>query len=354
MLDDVLARWRRFNPSYDVTRVPIAPRSFVQRVQQAYAGAEPLPDVIVANTDMLAHLSAPGVLHPLNDGTLPLAQLAPVGVEQCRTEDGRLLALPLAVNPLGVWYRSDILHRAGFPRQPDNVQALIGANWQSFFAVGEAVHTALPDVTWVADAYSDIFEPLTHTSLSLTDAAEFTFAVRQQRLDSAVARESGAWFDRLQRDSVAMVIAGSWMQAILARTTRPDEFPWRVIATPNGCIAGTSVAIAVTEASNNQEVAIKFINDVVFEHEMQLTISDTGNVIPALMQTYSDGRFVRTESFCAGQQVGQLWTTAVTQQTSRALSQTWITSKQQAGEIVQQALNGAMTYPEAIQQLRSL
>ncbi|MFM7679432.1 MAG: ABC transporter substrate-binding protein, partial [Roseiflexaceae bacterium] len=350
IVDDILARWRRLNPAHAITRVPINAVQFTQRLQAAFAGAEPLPDLVVTTSDTIARFSQRGMWYALDELKLPVTQLAPSGVAQCQTADARLLALPLAVNPLGIWYRSDILHHAGLPQQPDTVQAQIGADWQRFAAFGLQIHNNLPDVAWIADALSDLFQPLTRTTIPLSDAARIAFEVRAQFADFAAPRDSGAWFDLLQRDRVAMVIAGSWMQASLARTTRQGEFPWRVITPPSGCIAGESIAIAATEATNQRDVALQLMQDFVFDSESQLMMHESQQLIPALMQTYAAGQFQRMDTFCAGQKVGQLWTQAAQTMTGQPLSARWVQRNTQAIGAVAAALDGDITDVDALSQ----
>ena len=354
IIDDGLARWRRLHPEIAVTRIPVPADTFVSRLDAARAGGEPVPDVVVAPSDIVARFSQPGVWHALDDQQFTVAQLAPSGVAQCRCEDSRLLALPVAVNPLGVWYRSDILQHAGLPQQPETVATQIGTDWQQFLAFGMQIHANMPDVGWCADAMSDVFTPLTRTQTPLRTAAEFAFAVRSQHADFAATRNSGAWFDLLQRDRVAMVVAGSWMQATLGRTTRPGEFPWRVIAPPNGCIAGACLAIAVSEASNQRDDALRFMRDMVFDEETQLIVSDNQQLIPALTNTYTDSRFQRMEPFCAGQKIGQLWTHAAKTMAGHALSARWVQRNEDAHTVVANALGGGISYPDALQQLSDM
>jgi ABC-type glycerol-3-phosphate transport system substrate-binding protein len=131
---------------------------------------------------------------------------------------------------------------------------------------------------------------------------------------------SGKWFDLLQRDQIAMVMGGSWLQSALARTVRPDEFPWRLVPPPGGWIAGPGLAIAIPERSNHIDTAWQFALDLAHDTELQLSLSDANMTIPALLSTYGDGRFQRTEPFAAGQHIGQSWTTAATQMQGQAVT----------------------------------
>lgn len=354
MIDDVLARWRRLNPAQQIVRVPVTPDEYVRRLADALNGSEPIPDIVVASTDILAHFSEPGTLYALNDDALTVEKLAQVGVIQTQTADQRQLALPLAINPLGVWYRSDVLHHAGLPQQPDNVTEAIGSTWDDFLTFGMQIRHNLPDVAWCADAFSDVYEPLSRTEMSYEDAARLALRVRQQLIDVGVSRDSGGWFDVLQRDLVAMVVAGSWMQETLSRTVRPDEFPWRVIAPPGGCIAGASLAIAITEASNQRDVALKCMQSLVFDEELQLILSDSSHVIPALTSTYQNGRFQRTDAFCAGQYVGRLWTDASQRMRGYELSKEKAIRDSAASAIVRQAMNGTTSFEDALRLLTDL
>lgn len=67
VIDDVLARWRRLNPTQQISRIPVAPDEYVRRLTDALDGREAIPDIVVATTDVLAHFSEPGALFALND-----------------------------------------------------------------------------------------------------------------------------------------------------------------------------------------------------------------------------------------------------------------------------------------------
>jgi ABC-type glycerol-3-phosphate transport system substrate-binding protein len=135
-----------------------------------------------------------------------------------------------------------------------------------------------------------------------------------------------------------MVMGGSWLQSALARTVRPDEFPWRLVPPPGGWIAGPGLAIAIPEQSNQVDTAWQFALALAHDAELQLSLSDANVAIPALTSTYTDGRFLRTEPFTGGQHIGKLWTTAATTMHAQSITPQRYVTQQKILTIVRNAL----------------
>ena len=348
-LDAPLAHWRRLNPRIALNRIAIAPSEIQSRVGAALAGHEAMPDVLVADSATLGALQRPGVFRLLPQFAQFQNDMAPVSIEQCRDPSTQLFALPLTVNPYGLWYRSDLLHHASQVSRPDNVATTVGASWDTFLAFCDAIYANTPDIAIVADVIDDIFIPMqyqlhTHNTTDIPlrelyrESIATTIAFQQHGYTADAPRASGKWFDRLQRDQIAMVVGGSWLQAALARTVRNDEFPWRLVPPTGGWIPGPGLAIAIPEQSNQVETAWQFALALAHEAELQLSLSDANATIPALTSTYSDGRFLRTEPFSGGQHIGQLWTTAATTMHDQPINPQRYAIQQKVLSIVRSAL----------------
>ena len=348
-LDAPLARWRRMNPRIEINRIAIAPSDIQSRIIAALAGHEAMPDALVADSATLGALQRPGVFRLLPQFTPFQNNMASVSIAQCSDPSTQLFALPLTVNPYGLWYRSDLLHHANQVSRPDNVEAAIGATWDTFLAFCDAIYANTPNISIVADVIDDLFVPMQY-QLHTRDTANkplgeqyresVTIATtfQQRGYAAAATRASGRWFDLLQRDQIAMVMGGSWLQSALARTVRTDEFPWRLVPPPGGWIAGPGLAIAIPEQSNQVDTAWQFAFALAHDAELQLSLSDAIATIPALMSTYSNGRFLRTEPFTGGQHIGQLWTTAATTMHDQPINPQRYATQQQVLSIVRKAL----------------
>jgi|GEM_PF-2836278 len=330
-IDAPIARWRRLNPQIAVNRIALAPADIDTRVSAALAGHEAFPDAIVADSATLGALQRPGVFRQLPEFAQYQKDMASVGIKQCSDPSGQLFALPLTVNPYGLWYRSDLLHNAGQVSRPDTVTTAIGNTWEAFLVFCDSVAAYMPALSLIASAIDDVFVPRYYQAQSniTTDPsvhAEYHDAVttatqfHARGYTADAPRMGGKWFDLLQRDQIAMVIGGSWLQSALERTVRPDEFPWRLISPPGGWIAGPGLAIAIPEQGMHVDTAWQFGLALAHDAELQLSLSDATTTIPALLSTYPDGRFQRSEPFTAGQHIGQLWTNAATQLYSHAMT----------------------------------
>lgn len=364
-LDAPLARWRRLNPQIELNRIAVAPSDIQSRVSAALTGREAMPDALVTDSATLGALQRPGVFRLLPQFTQFQNDMAPVSIAQCSDPSTQLFALPLTVNPYGLWYRSDLLHHASQVSRPDNVEAAIGATWDTFLAFCDAIYANTPDVAIVADVIDDIFVPMQYQSHARNTAntplrelyrESITVAttIQQRGYTADAPRASGKWFDLLQRDQIAMVMGGSWLQAALARTVRNDEFPWRLVPPPGGWIAGPGLAIAIPEQSNHVDTAWQFALALAHDADLQLSLSDANTTIPALISTYGDGRFQRTEPFTAGQHIGQLWTAAATQIQSHAVTPQLNSTYQTVRSLVQSALTNNTPANDILTQIDAL
>jgi cellobiose transport system substrate-binding protein len=330
----------------------------------ALTGAEAMPDAIVTDSATLGALQRPGVFRQLPEFAPFQNDMAAVGIQQCSDPNGQLFAVPLTVNPYGLWYRSDLLRHAGQVSRPDNVTAAIGDNWDTFVAFCDDLYSYTPDIAIVADVIDDVFVPMQYQALARTttnaslgehyrEIVTTTSIMHKRAYAAGAPRLSGTWFDLLQRDQIAMVMGGSWLQSALARTVRPDEFPWRLVPPPGGWIAGPGLAIAISEQSNHIDIAWSFALALAHDAELQLSLSDANITIPALQSTYGDGRFQRTEPFAAGQHIGQLWTTAATTMHAQSITPQRYVTQQKILTIVRNALVDQTPFDAIIRQIDS-
>ena len=364
-LDAPLARWRRLNSRIEINRIAVAPSDIQSRVGAALAGREAMPDALVADSATLGALQRPGVFRLLPQFSQFQNDMAPVSIAQCSDLSTQLFALPLTVNPYGLWYRSDLLRHANQVSRPDNVEAAIGMTWDTFLTFCDAINANTPNVSIVADIIDDLFVPMqyqlhTHDTTNRSFGEHYRESVtiattfQQRGYASAATRASGRWFDLLQRDQIAMVMGGSWLQSALARTVRTDEFPWRLVPPPGGWIAGPGLAIAIPEQSNQVDTAWQFALALAHDVELQLSLSDANVAIPALTSTYTDGRFLRTEPFTGGQHIGKLWTTAATTMHAQSTTPQRYVTQQKILTIVRNALVNQTPLDAILRQIDSV
>ena len=65
--------------------------------------------------------------------------------------DGALFAFPWDIGPAGVFYRRDLLDKAGVPSDPDRLSKLI-KTWDDFYAVGKKVNDPANKIWWTDNA----------------------------------------------------------------------------------------------------------------------------------------------------------------------------------------------------------
>lgn len=348
-IDAPLAHWRGLNPRVELNRIAVAANELYARFRAAIAGYEALPDAVIADCATLSALQSPGVFRLLPQFNQFQTDMAPVSIEQCNDQNKQLFALPLTVNPYGLWYRSDLLRHSGQVSRPDNVSEAIGENWDTFLAFCDTLYTNAPNVTIMADIIDDIFVPMQYQLLAqptsnpqlseqYRESLTIAMAFYQRGYTANAPRASGRWFDLLQRDQITMVMGGSWLQGALDRTVRNDESPWRLISPPGGWIPAPGLGIAIPEHSNQFDIAWQLALALAHNVDLQLRLSDANNTIPALMSTYNDGRFLRTDPFAGGQHIGKLWTNAAAKIHDQPHNAQRFASQQKITTIVRNAL----------------
>ena len=112
----LLAEFERRHPGIRVRVQQIPWSAAHEKLLTAFAG-DALPDVIQLGNTWVPEFAALDALRPLDDRIEGVADLFPGMLEGSRVE-GRLLALPWYVDTRLLFYRQDILARAGYDRPP--------------------------------------------------------------------------------------------------------------------------------------------------------------------------------------------------------------------------------------------
>lgn len=112
----LLAEFERRHPGIRVRVQQIPWSAAHEKLLTAFAG-DALPDVIQLGNTWVPEFAALDALRPLDDRIDGVADLFPGMLEGSRVE-GRLLALPWYVDTRLLFYRQDILARAGYDRPP--------------------------------------------------------------------------------------------------------------------------------------------------------------------------------------------------------------------------------------------
>lgn len=316
VIDDALARWRGAHPRIPVTRIVVAAAELNQWIAESIRGERSAPDIVIADSTTIATWNVQRYWRQQQITQATDLQHVQIGRQQSTDATQSRFAIPLAVNPLGVWYDRDLLGSVLPQSDPLQVSAAFGATLQSFVSFLSEVARSLPNGPVLSSIVDDVLIPqLERSSMAgdVFDATwEQTFAVvtSTAALQQWAAPErhfSGPWYQRISHEQTGMMVAGRWMQAALMRAVYESPSSWRLCAPAGGYIAGPSLVAAIPEVSTQPESATALATDFANDVELQHLLTVASGTVPSLRAAHTVAPFVGTDAFCGGQQIGATW-----------------------------------------------
>lgn len=318
LLDGTFAHWRRTNDNLPMKRRSFAGWDMVDALAQALRGEIDMPDVVIAPSGMLAYCHIPGVWRTMPLTTQMTQMVLPESFAQLQTDTSELYALPLTLNPLGIWYHADLITKAGFPAEPADVSDLWRDGWPALWNTAMAVHETLPMVETFSSIFDDIYRPqmwhhlnqampataILQTVRSIFDTCQQMVPLMQM---PQMMHFDGTWFDAVQREQVAVVVAGRDLKSALQRTQIDSVSAWRVATPPNGLIAGDSLGVAIPEASKHTELALRCANQLHQDVRLQAMIGESTQSVPCLSEASALPEWAGGDAFVGGQELGTFW-----------------------------------------------
>lgn len=312
-LDSAIARWRGDNPQTPLRRYVYEPQILSERLQSESLTGDG-PDVVVADA---------GTIGQLHDGRL-WRNYGSTGMERthlavtrgdCVDDQGITYAIPLAANPIGVWYDQAIFASALPAADPAALTAALGSDYATAMTQLGVMARTIPDVPMIGSIVDDILLPsLLAARSSATPYDVDTWVVR-----GAVARStnvaaadfhySGSWYQHLKHQRTAIVVGGRWMQQALARAVGTPTSSWRLAGLSSGAFAGPSLVAAVPALAAASVTGEAFARALADDVEYQGRIAEASQTVPSLRAAHTLPALVRSEQFCGGQAIGAQWIT---------------------------------------------
>lgn len=319
--------YKKINPDVQIKLVSLAYGDHHTAMTTALATGSGLPDVMAVEIGYIGKFLESGGLEdlakPPYDGLKMRNQFLRFTYPQALSPSGKLAAIPADVGPGTLFYRKDIMDKAGVSEKD------LTASWESFIEAGKKVKEKtgaylLADASDIANIYvrsnlkdgEGVYfdskgEPLLNTP-RFKKAFELAVAVRKADIAGKIGAWSNEWSEGFKRGQLATQMIGAWLAGHLETWLAPDtKGLWRAAQLPNGAFAswGGSFYAIPTKAANKKE-AWEFIKFMATNKEQQIAAFKKVAAYPALITAQDQGFIDEPIPFLGGQKARQLWQVA--------------------------------------------
>jgi multiple sugar transport system substrate-binding protein len=318
--------YKQYRPDVTIELVSLSYDDHHNALVSALATSVSLPDVIGIEVAYLGKFVGSAGLEDLARPPYSALSFKPQIVSytfgQSSTRTGELSGIPADVGPGTLFYRQDLLAKAGV------TEAELTASWDSFIAAGKIIKAKtgaflVPNAETLLDVYIranlaagdgiyfDSQERVLINTPRFERAFELARAVRAAGLDGKYARWTNEWVESLRRGSVATEMCGAWLAGHMASYIAPDSKGlWRAAPLPQGAQAswgGSFYAIPSKISAERKALAWDFIRFMTTDKTMQLAAFKKLDAFPSLLVAADDPFIDEPIAYLGGQRARQLW-----------------------------------------------
>jgi len=322
--------FKKANPGIDIKVVSLAYADHHNALTTALSTGNGAGDVVAVDFGYVARFAEGGGLEdlakaPYNGNSLKSRFVAYTYPQA--THGGRLVAIPTDIGPGTMYYRSDMLAKAGL--RPSD----LNRSWDAYIENGKKLVAAnpgaflIPDASEVAQIYSRTNIPsgqglyfdksnnvlVSPTNPRFMNACTLAKRVRDAKLD---ARAGGAfspeWTTAFQKGNLATEFSGAWLTGHMGNWLAKDfSGKWRVQQLPGNTFASWGGSFyAIPTQSKNKADAFAFIKYLTTDRDQQILAFKTTGAFPALKAANNAPLFNEGVPYLGGQEARKLWKTA--------------------------------------------
>jgi multiple sugar transport system substrate-binding protein len=320
--------WKKLHPKVDIK---VVGREYSDHhtamVTTLATGSNP-PDVMAVEFGFLGRFaegkSLEDLAKPPYNGKALTSRFVPYTVPLSTNTLGELSAIPTDIGPGTLFYRDDILKKAGV------TEADLTKSWESYVEAGKKIKATTG--SYLIATAQDMKNIVIRTNLKdgegvyfdksgqvivdnerFVKAFELAKAIRDNKLDAKIGAWSNEWSEGFKRGTITTQMMGAWLGGHLKNSLAPNtKGLWRAANLPNGAYAfwgGTFYAIPKKAA--NKEMAWEFIKFMTVNKAMQLQAFKDQDAFPALVEAQNDAFYDQPLEFLGGQKARALWKGAV-------------------------------------------
>jgi multiple sugar transport system substrate-binding protein len=321
--------WAAAHPDVEVKLTTRAYADHHTAMTTAIATGANLPDVMAVDMDYLGKFTQAGGLDDLDAAPYDAAAVAPLlarfTLGPATGLGGRLRALPADTGPGALFYRADLVARAGI------TEAELTRDWDSYIAAGRRLKDAtgiyllasaidLKDIlirTGLADGQGIYFDAAGRPQVEaprFVQAFTLARAARRAGIDARVTSWSSEWSEGFRRDRVATQMMGSWLAGHLKNWIAPASTGlWRSAPLPGGASASWGGSYwAIPVRAEHKALAWDFIRTLCLDRTQQLEAFRRLDAFPALVAAQQDAYLAQPIPYLGGQAARLQWRDATT------------------------------------------
>ncbi|MEV0289436.1 MULTISPECIES: extracellular solute-binding protein [unclassified Kribbella] len=318
--DDLIGQAEKGIPGYDDMRLAMTRigTSYKTKVLTSLAGKSLVPDIVAINDDVATYFPNADQfvdLKSLGAGDHESDFLAwkwKLGI----TPEGKMMAYPMDTGPTALFYRTDMLQKAGIDTDPAAV-AELAPTWDAYIELGKKLKAAVPGSA-ITDNITGIYSYalaqqskryMTEDGQYIGDQdhirAQFDLAIRVVKEGlSANAQQDTTDADAVVTNGklVAYNAAVWWAQLGPKNAAPKTKGLWRVTAAPGGAGNRGGSFLAITKYCKNPEAAFAFISWLESSKNQAQAFLDPV-LFPSTPASYTDERMTAPDPFFGGQRI---------------------------------------------------
>lgn len=283
---------------------------------------EKLPDII-----MIEDYDAQDMLSLYADQFVDLTDIIPADrfveykTEVC-SRNNRLYGIPFDSGVAALFYRSDILQKAGFSEQ--DMQNL---TWEEYIAIGKQVKektgtamltldpTDLPLVRLIMQSEGKWYVDSDGATVTIKDNTVLSYSLTMMRkmLEENIGISANGWNDFIsafQQDQVATVVSGGWIISSLKKNQEQNG-KWRVARIPSACgekdnavsNVGGSAWYILKKSDMSEQAADFAVSTFGMDDKLMNELVETIGIIPTTTQMEEYDNLRKEDEFFGGTQV---------------------------------------------------
>ncbi|WP_341676534.1 extracellular solute-binding protein [Niveibacterium sp. SC-1] len=319
--------YKKLHPDVEIKVVSLAFNDHHNAMTTALATGSNVPDVMGIEIGYMGKFAESGGLEDLNQ--------APYNAQQFKAKFLRFafpqgagavagqVAIPADVGPGTLFYRKDILDKAGV------TEAELTKSWDDFIKTSKTIKEKT-GAYMLANA-GDIFSIYIRSNLkdgegvffdkngaSLLNTPRFKRALelardaRKAGIDGKIGTWSSEWSEAFKRNQLASQMMGAWLAGHFETWLAPNtKGLWRASQLPENSFSSWGGSFyAIPKKAEHKKEAWEFVKFMTMNKEMQLLAYKKMGAYPASAEVQNDPFMNEPVEFLGGQKARLLWKTA--------------------------------------------